>query len=131
MYQEGEITIAECSECKEAFPVFTFVADTDMVTSGCIALTSKDKKIALSMQSNNETQKEIESRVGSTFKIVAVRHESDKSNQGESFQQFLKTYKPAKAIYTCIYCGSSAYGMKTETKEQFLTHGELEVINGS
>lgn len=74
MYQEGEFTIAKCTKCGETFPVFTFVADTDMVTSGCVALTGLGNKVALTEQIANEADSEIEARIGSGYKIVKVRY---------------------------------------------------------
>jgi hypothetical protein len=132
MYQEGEITIVQCKKCKESFPVFTFVADTDMVTIGCTSLSAKGDKIALTMQQPNETDSSIEARVGSGYKMVQVRYVGNSPSQkGMSFQDFRKNYKPATPIYSCINCYSDTEALKTETKEQFLTYGTIEVVNGS
>lgn len=132
MYQKGEVTIAQCKKCKETFPVFTFVADTDMATMGCISLSAKGNKIALTMQQSNETDSNIEARVGSGYKVVRVRYEDNNpSTKGMSFQAFRKVYKPATPIYSCINCCSDSETLKTETKEQFLASGTIEVVNGS
>ena len=64
MYEEGEITIAECSKCGESFPVFVFVADTDMVTVGCFAFTTVDKAIILAEQLPGESLSDTEARLG-------------------------------------------------------------------
>jgi hypothetical protein len=132
MYQEGDVRIVQCKKCKETFPVFTFVADTDMVTMGCISLSAKGNKIALTMQQSNEKDSNLEARVGFGYKIVAVRYEDkNPSAKGVSFQDFLKTYKPATSIYSCINCGSDSEFLKFETKEQFLTYGTIKVVNDS
>lgn len=60
MYQEGEISICECTKCGVNFPVFTFVADTDMVTTGCIALPGPHNNIALTMCGLDESIEAIE-----------------------------------------------------------------------
>jgi hypothetical protein len=132
MYQEGEVTIAQCQKCKETFPVFTFFADTDMVTIGCTSLTAKGNKIALTMQKPNEANSDIEARIGSGYKVILVRYDDKNlSNINMSFQTFLQKYKPAKPVYTCINCGSDSEAIKIETKEQFLTYGTIKVVNGS
>ena len=132
MYQEGEIIISKCKKCRESFPVFSFVADTDMVTFGCVALTGKGNKIALTMQGANETDSETETRIGSEYKIVQVRYINEEfSAKGISFQEFRKVYNPPIPIYSCIYCGADAETIKTETKDQFLAYGKIEVVNVS
>jgi hypothetical protein len=129
MYQEGEISINECSKCGGQFPVFTFVADTDMVTNGCIALTGQDNSIVLTMGGLNESYDDIEARVASNHKVVKIQFETESSNSNGSFQEFLKTYNPPTPTYTCIYCGGNAKTIKHETKEQFLSYGKIEVVN--
>jgi hypothetical protein len=131
MYQEGEISIAQCSKCQESFPVFTFVADTDMVTSGCVALTGLDKSIALTMQAVNESNEQLEARAGSNYKVILVRYQETPIPKGLSFQEFRKLYKPPTSIYTCIYCGCDSKTINHETKEQFLSHGKIEILHGS
>ncbi|UTW45414.1 hypothetical protein KFE80_00315 [bacterium SCSIO 12696] len=129
MYQEGEITISQCAKCGNKFPVFTFVADTDMVTAGCVALTGLSNSIVLTMCEPNEGIEAIEARVGSSHKVVRVTYKNTPTNNVGSFQEFLKNHKPATPIYTCIYCGGNAKAIKHETKEQFLRYGNIEVLN--
>ena len=130
MFQEGEIDIAECRKCKEVFPVFIFTGDTDMITIGCIALTGVNKDIVLTQQKFPENQSEIEGRIGPGYKIVDVRYvNNSKTKAGMSFQAFRKAYKPPTPIYTCIYCGSDSIVKSHESKEQFLKHGEIRVMN--
>ena len=131
MYQEGDITISECTECGERFPVFIFVADTDMVTTGCVALTGKSNDIILAIQGPEESLQDIEVRAGSNHKIVGATYEASAAAQTGSFQKYLKSYQPAVPTYTCVYCGGSAKVIKHETKEQFLNYGTIEVLNGS
>ena len=84
------------------------------------------------MQQPNETVLDIEARVGSGYKVVSVRYNDNiPSAKGMSFQGFRKAYKPPMPIYSCINCGSDSEAIKTETKEQFLTYGTIEVVNGS
>ncbi len=130
MYQEGEIKIIKCESCGEVFPDFTFIADTDMTTEGCVSLTGQRNNIVLTEQRGDESIKEIESRIGSNCKVLNVRFIETKTPQGLSFQDFLKDNKPPTAVYSCIKCGSESLVIKQETKEQFLTHGELVVIDG-
>ncbi len=59
MYQSGEVSISECnSHVVKYFPCllkyFPFVADTDMVTNGCVALTGPDNSIILTMSGANK-----------------------------------------------------------------------------
>ena len=129
MYQEGKIRISRCAECKEEFPVFIFVADTDMSTSGCIALTGLDKNIALTMYEPNETDADIETRLGNNYKSIEVRYVEHPAPKDLSFQEYQKVYRPPTPIYTCIYCGGDATEVKQETKEQFLSHGNIEVFS--
>ncbi|WP_025565855.1 hypothetical protein [Psychromonas sp. SP041] len=129
MYQSGEVSISECNECGEVFPIFTFVADTDMVTNGCVALTGADNSIVLTMSRANESISDIENRIGSNHKIVRATYVNEPANNRVSFQEFRKTYKPAKPIYTCISCGGKSTVIKHQTKEQFLTYGKIQVIN--
>lgn len=132
MYEEGEIQVAKCKKCGESFPVFIFVADTDMVTTGCVSLTGKGNKIVLTMQTASESGQETEVRVGLGYKMVQVRYlDEGPSAKGMSFQEFRKVYKPPTPIYSCISCGSDSEVIKTETKSQFLTYGNIEVVNGS
>jgi hypothetical protein len=130
MYQEGKISIVKCKSCGEEFAAFTFVAVTDMVTSGCVALTGYGFKIALTMQKGNERIEEIESRIGSGYKIVSVKFVKISIPDGLSFQEFSKLDNPYNAIYSCIRCGSDSYVIRTEEKEKFLTYGEIEVVDG-
>ena len=129
MYQEGKVRISKCSECSEEFPVFIFVADTDMVTSGCVSLTGLDKTIALTMCEPDETEADIELRLGENYKKIDVRYVEHPVPNNLSFQEFQKVYKPTTPIYKCIYCGGDATEIKQETKEQFLSHGKIEVYN--
>ena len=129
MYQEGEISISECTKCGDNFPVFTFVADTDMVTTGCVALTGPKNSIVLTMFGPDESIEAVEAKVGLSHKVVRASYEEEPTNKAESFQEFLKTYKPAKPIYTCIHCGGNAHVIKQETKELFLGYGNIKVLN--
>ena len=132
MYQEGQIAIAKCNKCGQTFPVFTFVANTDMVTTGCVALTGPGNKIVLAEQTENEVESEIEARIGSGYKIVKARFiDKGPSAKGMSFQEFRNVYKPPIPIYSCINCGDDSDVIKTETKEQFLVYGKIEVRGGS
>lgn len=130
VYQQGEIIIAECTKYVETFPVFIFVADTDMVTDGCIALTGTDNSIVLTMHNHNESIEEVEARVGSNHRVVSVTYKHEPNENKSSFQDFLKTHKPPTEIYTCIYCGGNSKVLKCETKQQFLSYGNIKVMNG-
>ena len=130
MYQEGEISISECTKCGDEFPVFIFVADTDMVTTGCVALTGPSNSIVLAMCGPEESIEAVETKVGSSHRVVRATYEKQPTNKAGSFQEFLKTYKPATPIYTCIHCGGNATVIRHETKEQFLGYGSIEVLNG-
>ena len=122
------MTIARCGTCGESFPVFTFCADTDMLTVGCIALTAPGHRLALTMQRPNERLGEIEARVGRGYKVVGVRYvDSSPVAHGMSFQEFRKLYHPPEPVYRCISCSSDSSHERVETKEQFLTHGHIEV----
>ena len=132
MYQEGEINIIKCDSCGEEFPDFIFVADTDMVTYGCLSLTNKNKEIALTLAGEAESIKDVEERIGQGFHVLEVEYEDrTPSTKGQSFQDFLKTYKPPLPIYHCIYCHSKAFVNRTETKDQFLSHGVIRVFEDS
>jgi len=130
MYQDGDIDITECRKCNESFPVFIFSGDTDMITMGCIALTGLKKDIVLTQQKFSESKSEIESRIGSGYKKVDVRYaDNSKAKAGMLFQEFRKADKPLTPIYTCIYCGADSIVKYHESKEQFLVHSEIKVIN--
>ena len=131
MYEEGEITIAECSECGESFPVFVFVADTDMVTVGCLAFTTVAKSIVLAEQLPGESPSSTAARLGPDVHSVSVRYEGEVAPRGLSFQEFRKVYKPATPIYQCIYCGGDSLGLSKMSKEQFLATGEIRVVSRS
>lgn len=114
MYQEGEIAICECERCRETFPVFTFVADTDMVTSGCVALTAAGNRLLLTETLPNESISGVEERVGGGFRLVLVRYVKAPIQAGLSFQEFRLVYKAPDPIYSCIACG----GDSTVTKKR-------------
>lgn len=127
MYQEGEIVVCKCQRCYEMFPVFTFVADTDMVTSGCVALTALGNRIALTEQRPDETIGGLETRVGVGFKSVPVYYIDTPIEPNLSFQAFRKHYKPSIPIYTCIKCGSDSKVVRKESKKEFLCYGTITV----
>jgi hypothetical protein len=129
MYQSGEVSISECNKCGEVFPVFIFVADTDMVTNGCVALTGPDNSIVLTLIKPDESLTELENHIGLNHKVVHATYVNEPINKKASFQEFRKTYKPAKPIYTCISCGGESTVIKHQTKEQFLSYGKIQVIN--
>ncbi|UPR24859.1 hypothetical protein ITG08_13215 [Vibrio cyclitrophicus] len=128
MYQEGEISICICSKCHGEFPVYTFVGDTDMVTSGCVALSGENNSIILTMRNSNESVEAIESRVGLNHKIVEVSYKNNNVGKIGTFQEFQKTYKPATQLYKCIKCGNMAKVVKHETKKQFTSYGNIAVV---
>ncbi|MES2875695.1 MAG: hypothetical protein V4708_18360 [Bacteroidota bacterium] len=129
MYQDGEVNIVKCRKCGTSFPVFIFVADTDTVTNGCVALSAPKNRIALTMQRLNESIEELELRIGSDYRVARVSfNEVASSAKGFSFQQFMKNYKPTIPTYSCIVCGAESEIIKTETKENFLTYGSIQVI---
>lgn len=129
MYEEGEITKAKCTSCGESFPVFTFIADTDMPTIGCLSFTTTSKSIILAQQLPGESLSTIEERIGPNVHHVFVRYKGEVAPCGLSFQEFRKVYKPPTPIYRCIYCGGDALGTHTVSKEQFLAcGGEIRVV---
>lgn len=127
MYQEGEIEISKCQRCHEMFPVFTFVADTDMLTAGCVALTALGNRIALTEQRPDETINEIEARVGVGFKSVSVYYIDTPIKPNLSFSEFRKRYKPPMPIYSCIKCGGNSKVVRKETRKEFLGYGTITV----
>lgn len=128
MYEGGYISEVKCENCGEFFPVFTFSADTDMFTHGCAALTGMQRKdIILTMMRPGETTDDLNRRVGSGYKVVDVEYEPAMNESTGSFQEFLKTYKPAKAVFKCIYCDGRGSAIKEESKEEFMRHGTIEV----
>lgn len=127
MHQEGEIEISQCQRCYEMFPVFTFVADTDMVTVGCVALTALGNQIALTEQRPDETIDELEARVGVGFKSVPVYYIDTLITPGLSFSEFRKRYKPPMPIYSCITCGGDSNVVRKESKKEFLCYGTIIV----
>jgi hypothetical protein len=128
MYEGGYISEVKCGSCSETFPVFTFSADTDMLTHGCVALTGMQRKdIVLTMMQQGETTENIKLRIGLNYKIVAIRYEQIARETSCSFQDFLKTYRPLKATYSCIYCEGDCVEIFEESKEEFLTRGIIEV----
>lgn len=133
MYEGGDILEVKCEDCGQSFPAFTFTADTDMVTHGCVALTGTQRKdIVLTMMRPGETAEDINRRIGLSYKIVDIEREQARNKATASFQDFLKTYQPAKAIYKCIYC-CNGHGMaiKGESKCEFMAHGTIEVRDAS
>ena len=96
-----------------------------MPTLGCVALTGLDKNIVLTLQSPQETESEIEDRIGANYKIVKVRYEQGITSRGISFQEFSKVYKPPTPIYTCIYCAGDSYLIRSEQKTEFLGHHKI------
>jgi DNA-directed RNA polymerase subunit M/transcription elongation factor TFIIS len=128
MYQEGEIRVCECERCGERFPDFTFVADTDMVTIGCVSLTAPGHRVALTEQRPGESMVEVEERIGAGFRSVPVRFTtSSTSKTSLSFQQLRKQYKPPVPIFSCIKCGGDSHVIRNESKEEFLRYGTIEV----
>ena len=63
MYQSGEISINECSKCREVFPVFILAANTDMVTNEPVALTGPNNSIILTMSKSGESMTAIENNI--------------------------------------------------------------------
>ena len=127
MYQEGEISISQCERCHSTFPVFTFVADTDMPTIGCVALTAPGNRLLLTEQLPRETTSEVEARIGNGFRIVPVRFIKPQVCAGISFQEFRKRYRAPEPIYTCISCGGDSKIIEKKAKEEFLKIGSIEV----
>jgi len=107
MYQYGKIATCKCIECNAKCPVFIFVADTDMITVGCTSLTGVSNNIILTIAGCNESIQSIERRVGLPLKVVQVNVTQNQYTKTSSFQEFLKSYKPAASTYTCIYCGGN------------------------
>ena len=127
MYQEGEIVISQCKRCDATFPVFIFVADTDMPITGCIALTAPGNRVLLTEQMPEESASEVEERVGEGFRSVPVRYIEHPVDPGLSFQEFRKRYKAPEPIYSCISCGGDSKVVEKKTKEDFLADGTIDV----
>lgn len=131
MHDQGDITLVQCIKCRESFPVFVFSGETDMLTSGCAALTgAAEKDIVITYQAASESDVQLEQRIGNGYKVVAVFFEKQNSEAttSGSFQSFLKNYIPPKAVYQCIYCGSNTEIIGQESKEEFLLHGKLRAL---
>ncbi len=131
MYQEGEIEISQCGNCHATFPVFVFVADTDMVTIDCIALTASENRVLLTEQMPEESVSDVEERVGEGFKVVTVRYIEYPVDPGLSFQEFRKRHKAPEPIYSCPSCGGDSQVIEKKTKEEFVENGTIEVREAS
>ncbi len=81
----------------------------------------------LTMMQQGETTENISLRIGLNYKIVAIRYEQIAREASCGFQDFLKTYRPLKATYSCIYCAGVCVEIFEESKEEFLTRGIIEV----
>lgn len=128
MYEGGYISEVKCEDCGRCFPVFTFMADTDMVTHGCVALTGTERQdLVLTTMRPNESIADINQRIGPGYKVVEVEYKQAQNKTTGRFQDFLKAYQFPKAIYKCIYCGGEGIAIKEESKEEFMTHGAIEV----
>jgi hypothetical protein len=129
MYEGGYITNVECTDCGESFPVFTFEADNDMVTAGCIALTGiEEKDIVLTTMAADETTEVVKQRIGHGYKVAKIEYQVPRSQPATgSFQDFLKIYKAPVPAYKCIFCGGKTIAGMREEKEEFLKHGTIEV----
>jgi hypothetical protein len=99
-----------------------------MVTHGCTALTGmQSKDIVLTMMRPGESDEDVERRIGHGYRVHKIEYKQTKANAIGSFQDFRKTYQPAKPIYKCIYCGGNCGVVKEESKEDFMAHGRIEV----
>ena len=127
MFQEGKVAISQCENCNAIFPVFTFAADTDMVTTGCVALTAPGNRVLLTKLKPGEPISAVEERIGESFRLVSVRYFEHPVETGVSFQEFQKRYAPPEPIYSCISCGGDSRAIETKTKEDFLKSGTIEV----
>jgi hypothetical protein len=132
MIVDGEIKQALCRKCGEAFPVYIFIGDTDMVTAGWFAFTGvRDKDIVLAEFSQAEVAAGLDGLVGPDYKHVGISYQKQASLGALSFHEFLKLRKPPVATYECIYCGGPASETKTESRENFLSHGKISVRSGT
>jgi hypothetical protein len=128
MYEGGYVTQVKCEDCSRSFPVFTFSADTDMVTNGCIALTGREHQdIVLTMMRPSESPEDVNRRIGLGYKVVEVEYKPAKNKTTSGFQDFLKSYQPPRVMYKCIYCEGTGAAIKEESKAEFMTHGTIQV----
>ena len=133
MFSDGQVNHVQCEECGESFPVYIFVADTDMPILGWVALTgTTDKDIVLAQLSSTESEAALAKLIGPNYKHVKVSFQEQAAGPTiGNFQDFLKTYKPAKATYGCIYCGGHAFETRTESQQDFMVHGKIGVRSGT
>lgn len=125
----GYITKVRCRTCGEGFPVFTFSADTDMVTNGLVSLTRTDNKnigIALALQ--GESWRLVQARVGAPYRVSQAAFTHQNGKPGVSFQEFRKSYQLPVASYTCIFCAGVAEAVGTESVAEFESHSKIEVL---
>jgi hypothetical protein len=129
----GYVTQVHCQQCSQAFPVFTFSADTDMATDGWGALTRTDNKdIAIAWLKPRETDTALQERIGPPYRasrlsVITAAH----GESGVPFQEFLKSYQPAVVGYSCIFCDGTAMPTGTETVREFESHNKIEVLSRS
>ncbi len=129
----GYVTQARCAACAECFPVFTFSADTDMVTYGYISMTNlKTKDIGVVSAASGENYEALVARAsvafGPGFGFSAPLIKPANGNAGVSFQEFLKSYQPPVVSYSCIFCSGVASAVGTETVPEFRSHSSVEVL---
>ena len=129
----GYVTQVRCASCTEHFPVFTFSADTDMVTYGYISLTNLETKdIGVVSAASGENYQALVSRAsvefGPKFCFSAPLIKPAKGKAGVSFQEFLKSYEPPVISYSCIFCSGVASAVGIETVLEFRSHNSVEVL---
>jgi hypothetical protein len=133
MFSDGQIKHVQCKGCGESFPVYVFVADTDMVTNGWVSFTGTEgKDIVLAELSAAEARTDLSGVMGPGYKHVKITfQEQTFTPDSERFQDFLKVYKPPIATYECIYCGGSASETCSESQQDFMAHGKISTRNGT
>ena len=133
MFSDGQINHVQCEGCGQSFPVYVFVADTDMPILGWAAFTgTEDKDIVLAQLSAAELGTDLAGLIGPDYKHVKVSfQEQTPAPATSNFQDFLRTYKPLRATYECIYCGGRAFETHTESQQNFMGHGKIGIRSGT
>ena len=129
----GYISNLKCGACEREFPTFVFVADTDMATSGLMALTVlRSHDIILLQQRTPESAGDCESRISSRMReecrLVPLLRSRDRHVPSADFQEFRKNYVPPELYYRCIHCAGEAIAISKQTKEEFMRVHQITAI---
>lgn len=116
----GTILKLCCNTCGRTFPSFQYFGENDFETNGLASLTSTELDEVVLGETTNIEWKNFSEEGGATFesrlslrlrrsdlklvRLLRVESRDYPHEVGVSFREFMENYKPAKLIFSCIFC---------------------------